>query len=68
VIVDEDPFAHIEMSQERKESMNHTSSMYQARASLVPGTRVPSDAELHNYMISLEVLGVNEAADIIAIR
>ena len=32
------------------------------------GAGVPSDMELHHYMISLEVLGIDEQADITTIR
>jgi len=40
---------------------------YLERASTI-GTGIPTDIELHHYMISLEVLGIDETADITTIR
>ena len=67
VIVDEDPFAHIEMNESQLNNLRNTRMSYMDRASTI-GTGIPSDIELHHYMISLEVLGIDETADITTIR
>ena len=63
VITDEDPFAHIEMAETQINNLNLTRSSYVDRASYT-GCLVPSDLELRNYLISLEILGIDERADI----
>ena len=67
VIVDEDPFAHIEMNESQLNNLRNTRMSYMDRASSI-GTGIPSDIELHHYLISLEVLGIDETADITTIR
>ena len=67
VIADEDPFAHIEMAETQINNMRMTRTSYVDRASAT-GCEIPSDSDLRNYLISLEVLGINEQADIAAIR
>lgn len=67
VIVDEDPFAHIEMNESQLNNLRNTRMSYMDRASSM-ATGIPSDIELHHYLISLEVLGIDETADITTIR
>lgn len=67
VIVDEDPFAHIEMNESQLNNLRNTRNTYMDRASTI-GTGIPSEIELHHYMISLEVLGIDETADITTIK
>lgn len=47
--------------------MRATRTSYLERASKT-GSFVPSDIELRDYLISLEILGIDERADINAIR
>lgn len=47
--------------------MRNTRISYIERASN-SGTGIPSDNELRHYLISLEVLGIDEQADITTIR
>ena len=47
--------------------MRNSRMSYLERASQT-GSIVPSDSELRNYLISLEILGIDERADINVIK
>jgi hypothetical protein len=55
------------MNESQLNNIRNTRMSYMERASEM-GAGVPSDMELHHYMISLEVLGIDEQADITTIR
>lgn len=55
------------MCESQINNMRNTRISYIERASTT-GTGIPSDNELRNYLISLEVLGIDEQADITTIR
>jgi hypothetical protein len=50
------------MCQSQIENMRTSRTSYNERASRT-GQQAPNDIELRNYLISLEVLGIDEAAD-----
>lgn len=55
------------MTEARVSDFRKSRNTYQTRASQ-SGAPVPTDKELTSYMISLDVLGMNEEADIETIR
>jgi hypothetical protein len=70
VIADEDPFGHLDLFTSEHSNLKLSNVMEQSlmRTSACGDENGPSEAELRNYVICLEILGVDERADIETIQ